>query len=178
MSSHITNHIHQHKKNKMTEKIKGASKSAVRENGAGLNIVVIHTGWNEKIVSALVEGCVSELRLSNTTKVSVVKVPGAFELPLACKTLIEADKTVDAVIAIGCLIKGGTMHFEYICDAVSHGLMKVGLDTGVPVIFGVLTCLTEQQALQRAGLEPGMHNHGPEWGAAAIRMANLRKAKI
>ena len=79
----------------------------------------------------------------------------------------------NAVIAIGVLIKGSTMHFEYISDAVSHGLMKVQLDTGVPVIFGVLTALTDDQALERAGLGKGEnkgHNHGEDWGAAAVEM--------
>lgn len=79
----------------------------------------------------------------------------------------------DAVIAIGVLIKGSTMHFEYICDSVSHGLMKVQLDSGVPVIFGVLTALTDDQALERAGLgrkgDKG-HNHGEDWGHAAVEM--------
>jgi len=82
----------------------------------------------------------------------------------------------NAVIAIGVLIKGSTMHFEYICDAVSHGLMRVGLDTGVPVIFGVLTCLTEEQALERAGVavqgrEGKEHNHASDWGKAAVEMS-------
>jgi 6,7-dimethyl-8-ribityllumazine synthase len=80
----------------------------------------------------------------------------------------------DAVIAIGVLIKGSTMHFEYICDSVSHALMKVQLETGVPVIFGVLTVLTEHQALERAGLGTGVtkgHNHGEDWGLAAVEMA-------
>jgi 6,7-dimethyl-8-ribityllumazine synthase len=81
----------------------------------------------------------------------------------------------DAVIAIGVLIKGETMHFEYICDAVSHGLMKVQLDTGVPVIFGVLTALNDEQALVRAGIGRGAnkgHNHGEDWGSAAVEMAS------
>ena len=85
----------------------------------------------------------------------------------------------DAVIAIGVLIKGSTMHFEYISDAVSNGLMRVQLDTGVPVIFGVLTALSEEQALERAGLGKGAkkgHNHGEDWGYAAIEMgAQSRK---
>ena len=85
----------------------------------------------------------------------------------------------DAVIAIGVLIKGSTMHFEYISDAVSNGLMRVQLDTGVPVIFGVLTALNEDQALERAGLGKGAkkgHNHGEDWGYAAIEMgAQSRK---
>ena len=86
----------------------------------------------------------------------------------------------NAVIAIGVLIKGSTMHFEYICDAVSHGLMRVTLDTGVPVIFGVLTCLTEEQALERAGIEVAgragkAHNHGVDWGKAAVEMSVKNK---
>jgi len=76
----------------------------------------------------------------------------------------------DAVIAIGVLIKGSTMHFEYISDSVSHALMKVQLDTGVPVIFGILTALTNEQALERAGLLERGHNHGEDWGLAAVEM--------
>lgn len=77
----------------------------------------------------------------------------------------------DAVIAIGVLIKGETMHFEYIADSVSKGLMRVGLDTGVPVIFGLLTVLTEKQAMARAGMIDGeMHNHGVDWGSAAVEL--------
>ena len=82
----------------------------------------------------------------------------------------------DAVIAIGVLIKGETMHFEYIAEAVSHGLMKVGLDTGVPVIFGVLTVLSEKQAMARAGMVEGeMHNHGNDWGSAAVELGSKGK---
>ncbi|KAJ2785139.1 lumazine synthase [Coemansia javaensis] len=82
----------------------------------------------------------------------------------------------DAAICIGVLIKGSTMHFEYIADATSQGIMRVGLDTGVPTVFGVLTCLTDDQAMERAGIgrgaDPG-HNHGEDWGAAAVEMALL-----
>lgn len=84
-------------------------------------------------------------------------------------------KPFDAVIAIGVLIKGSTMHFEYICESVSHALMKIQLDTGTPVIFGVLTVLTDEQALERAGLGTGAekgHNHGEDWGLAAVEMAS------
>jgi 6,7-dimethyl-8-ribityllumazine synthase len=84
------------------------------------------------------------------------------------------NKPFDAVIAIGVLIKGATMHFEYICQSVSEALMRVQLDTGVPVIFGVLTTLTEEQALERAGMgRSGQgHNHGEDWGSAAVEMAS------
>ncbi|KAJ2857428.1 lumazine synthase [Coemansia erecta] len=82
----------------------------------------------------------------------------------------------DAAICVGVLIKGSTMHFEYISEAVTHGIMRVGLDTGVPTVFGVLTCMTDEQALQRAGLGTGAskgHNHGSDWGTAAVDMALL-----
>ncbi|KAF8844813.1 Lumazine synthase [Paxillus ammoniavirescens] len=101
--------------------------------------------------------------------------------PTATSTSATAPTTVlvpnapfDAVIAIGVLIKGATMHFEYICDSVSHALMKIQVDTGVPVIFGVLTALTDDQALERAGIGRGEnkgHNHGEDWGLAAVEMA-------
>lgn len=81
----------------------------------------------------------------------------------------------DAIIAIGVLIKGETMHFEYISGSVSDGLMRVSLDTGVPVIFGVLTVLTDEQAKARAGLIPGSHNHGEDWGLAAVELGVKRK---
>ncbi|WVW79283.1 6,7-dimethyl-8-ribityllumazine synthase [Kwoniella bestiolae CBS 10118] len=85
----------------------------------------------------------------------------------------------DAVISIGCLIKGSTMHFEYICDAVTHGLMRIQLDTGTPVVFGVLTALNDDQALERAGIGRGEkgkgHNHGEDWGLAAVELAAQNK---
>jgi 6,7-dimethyl-8-ribityllumazine synthase len=87
--------------------------------------------------------------------------------------------TFDAVIAIGVLIKGSTMHFEYISDAVTHGLMKVQLDMGIPVIFGVLTALTDEQALERAGIATGeneCHNHGIDWASAAVEMGASAKS--
>ncbi|KAJ1955016.1 lumazine synthase [Dipsacomyces acuminosporus] len=89
----------------------------------------------------------------------------------------EKQGPFDAAICIGVLIKGSTMHFEYIADAVSHGIMRVGLDTGVPTVFGVLTCLTDEQAMQRAGIGRGAdkgHNHGLDWGSAAVEMALLK----
>jgi 6,7-dimethyl-8-ribityllumazine synthase len=88
---------------------------------------------------------------------------------------VSLNQPFDAVIAIGVLIKGSTMHFEYICDSVSHALMKVQLETGVPVIFGVLTALSDDQALERAGLGTGTnkgHNHGEDWGLAAVEMGS------
>jgi 6,7-dimethyl-8-ribityllumazine synthase len=87
-----------------------------------------------------------------------------------------SSRPFDAIIAIGVLIKGETMHFEYIADAVSQGLMRVGLDLGVPVIFGVLTVLNDEQAKTRAGLISGSHNHGEDWGLAAVELGVKRGA--
>lgn len=104
------------------------------------------------------------------------QVPGSYELPFAARALIGSGDSFDAVITVGCLIKGETMHFEYIADSVSHGLMRVQLDTGVPVIFGVLTVLSEDQAKARAGVLSGSHNHGEDWGLAAVEMGVKRKS--
>ncbi|KAI1338577.1 6,7-dimethyl-8-ribityllumazine synthase [Xylariaceae sp. FL0016] len=96
----------------------------------------------------------------------------------------SSQQPFDAIVAIGVLVKGETMHFEYIADAVSHGLMRVGLDHGIPVVFGVLTVLTMDQALARAGLGggAGAHNHGEDWGLAAVELgvkrANWAKGKM
>ena len=101
--------------------------------------------------------------------------PSASSTPSLPNVVPMSNEPFDAVIAIGVLIKGSTMHFEYICDSVSHALMKVQLDTGVPVIFGVLTALTDEQALERAGLGRGEnkgHNHGEDWGLAAVEMGS------
>ncbi|KAI8612330.1 6,7-dimethyl-8-ribityllumazine synthase [Chytriomyces sp. MP71] len=113
-------------------------------NGAGLKIRVIHTRWNLEIVDSLTKATIEKLKNHGVRAedIFVREVPGAFELPFAAKALSEG---VDAVVAIGVLIKGDTMHFEYIADATCQGLMRVGLDTGVPVVLGVLTCLTEEQ---------------------------------
>jgi 6,7-dimethyl-8-ribityllumazine synthase len=94
--------------------------------------------------------------------------------PVAGGIAAVQSRPFDAVIAIGVLIKGATMHFEYICQSVSQALMRVQLDLGVPVIFGVLTALTEEQALERAGMgrQNQGHNHGEDWGCAAVEMAS------
>lgn len=105
---------------------------------------------------------------------SATPVPGSGAAFITSSTSTQ-NRPFDAVIAIGVLIKGATMHFEYISESVSQALMRVQLDTGVPVIFGVLTTLTEEQALERAGLgRPGIqgHNHGEDWGSAAVEMAS------
>ncbi|KAL7750202.1 lumazine synthase [Sorochytrium milnesiophthora] len=155
----------------------------------GLRILLLHTRWNTDVVSALHKGCLDTLTSRYSipaASIHTVVVPGAYELPFASRSLIrqarEQGTPYDAVVAIGVLIKGGTMHFEYICDSVSHALMKTGLDTDTPVIFGVLTCLSDEQARQRAGIAGPQanegHNHGVDWAAAAVEMALLNKGHV
>ncbi|PFH54137.1 hypothetical protein AMATHDRAFT_428 [Amanita thiersii Skay4041] len=161
--------------------IKGPSTSATQYDGSALRIAIVHARWNKVVVDALIAGAVDKLKTCGVKEENIViqSVPGSYELPLACLQVITGSNThanaqFDAVIAIGVLIKGATMHFEYICDSVSHGLMKVQLDTKVPVIFGVLTALNDDQALERAGLgkrDNKGHNHGEDWGLAAVEMA-------
>lgn len=161
----------------MDSTIKGLSPPKSPLKGSNLSILIIHTRWNLPVVSELVYGAIQTLLEHGVleSNIKVHTVPGAYELPFATQTLIAKEKP-DAVIPIGVLIKGSTMHFEYIADAVSHGLMRVGLDTKIPVIFGVLTCLTEEQAMVRAGKGPNSHNHGIDWGLAAIEMANMTES--
>eukprot|EP00941_MAST-03F_sp_MAST-3F-sp1_P001147 g1147.t1 len=156
--------------------------------GTGMRIGIVCSRWNKTVIDSLVKGCREELqRLKvRTDDIVTVQVPGSYELPMGAKRMIDMHhlekKPLDAVIAIGCLIKGETMHFEYIAEAVTQGIMKLSLDSGIPVIFGVLACLTEEQATLRAGIDVGEkkgHNHGIDWGNAAVEMASLyRKTSI
>lgn len=109
---------------------------------------------------------------SSTADLAALSSPAA-----ASTTTTASTAPFDAIVAVGVLIKGSTMHFEYISDAVSQGLMRVQLDAGVPVVFGVLTVLSEEQAEERAGLggSPRRHNHGEDWGLAAVEMGVRRK---
>lgn len=147
--------------------MKGISFPAV--NGSNVSIGIVRARWNDHITSALYDGARKALHESGVHEDNIVvaEVPGAFELPHAARELAKKH-TVDAIIAIGCLVKGETMHFEYIADAVSNGLMRLNTDGDVPVIFGVLTCLTEAQALARS---TGKNNHGYGWGLSAVAMA-------
>jgi len=141
-------------------------------DGENVRIGIIRTRWNDEHVTNLVEGARQALTECNVNPDNVfeTEVPGAFELPYAAR-LLALSGTVDAVICAGVLIKGETMHFEYICDAVSKGIMNIGIQTNVPCIFGVLTCLSEDQVLARSS---GDNNHGYDWGKTAVEMALLR----
>src|ERR671913_535767 len=126
--------------------------------------------FNEEITSGLLDGARAALAEASVPDedVFVVSVPGAFEIPVTARRLAETGD-FDAVICLGCLIKGDTMHFEYIASATSHGLMDVSTATGVPVAFGVLTTMTDEQAQARSASGP--ENKGREAALAAIEMA-------
>ncbi|KAL8723639.1 MAG: hypothetical protein Q9225_000082 [Loekoesia sp. 1 TL-2023] len=109
------------------------------------------------------------------TSTSVTDLTSAVSAPDSAPASKESTSPFDAMIAIGVLIKGETMHFEYIADATSHGLMRVQLDSGVPVVFGLLTVLNEEQAMARAGMKDGAHCHGEDWGAAAVELGVKRR---
>jgi len=128
--------------------------------------------FNAEVTEGLLAGAVAALDAAGVSADArtIVRVPGAFELPITAQRLAESGR-FDAVVCLGCLIKGDTMHFEYIAEAVSQGLSRVALDAGVPVAFGVLTTLTDEQALERA--RPGEGNKGAEVARAAIEMASL-----
>jgi 6,7-dimethyl-8-ribityllumazine synthase len=144
-------------------------------SGTGLSICVIETQWNDFIVGRLTDGALATLRRSGVEDddIAHVTVPGAFELPLACKTAAETGR-YDAIVALGCVIRGATTHYDFVAGEAAKGIAKVGLDTGVPVIFGVLTTETIEQAIERAGTKLG--NKGAEAAACAVETANTIKA--
>jgi 6,7-dimethyl-8-ribityllumazine synthase len=142
---------------------------------ADARIGVVASRYNAAVVQRLLDGAVEALGRHGIEpdRLTVVLVPGAWELPLACRRLAETEGHA-AVVALGCVIRGGTPHFDYVCAEAARGIARVSLDTGVPVAFGLLTCDTEQQALDRAGGRLG--NKGAEAADAAVEMAGLMGA--
>ncbi len=141
--------------------------------GQGLKVTIVASRFNGFITDRLIEGAMDGLRRHGVEEkdISLVKVPGSFELPLAVRRA-SAGK-VDAVVALGALIRGGTPHFDYLSAEVTKGIAQVTLETGVPVAFGVLTTDTVEQAIERAGTKAG--NKGFEAALSAIEMAKLLK---
>jgi 6,7-dimethyl-8-ribityllumazine synthase len=138
----------------------------------GMRFALVASRFNEFITNKLVSGAVDTIvrHGGEADDIAEVWVPGSFEIPLTAKTLASSGK-YDSVICLGCVIRGQTPHFEYIAAEVSKGVAQVGLDTGVPVIFGVLTTDTIEQAVERAGTKAG--NKGSDAASAAIEMVNL-----
>jgi 6,7-dimethyl-8-ribityllumazine synthase len=138
----------------------------------GYRFAVVASRFNEDITNGLLKGALEALRDASVrdNDVEVVRVPGAFEIPVAALHVAESGR-FDAVICLGCLIKGDTMHFEYIASAATQGIMDAATRTGIPLAFGVLTTLTDAQAEERAA--PGPGNKGREAALAAVEMAVL-----
>jgi len=143
-------------------------------NGQGFRYAIVASRWNDFISSRLVEGALDALeRLgAEESRVEVYKVPGAFEIPLLALKLAESGK-FDAIICVGTIIRGQTPHFEYIASEVASGIAQAALKTGVPVVFGVVTADTVDQAIDRAGVKLG--NKGFEAGTTAVELVNLYK---
>ena len=142
--------------------------------GTGLRVGICTSRFNELLSSRLLGGAMDALTRHGVMEedVDVAWVPGAFEIPLVAKTMAESGK-YDVVLALGVVIRGGTPHFEYVAGEVSKGIAKVSLDSGVPVMFGVITADTIEQAVERAGTKHG--NKGWDAALAGIETANLLK---
>ncbi len=141
---------------------------AVPVDAAGLRLGIVATTWHAELTDALLERAVAAAVASGVAEPTVARVPGAIELPVVAQALAEEH---DAVVALGVVIRGGTPHFEYVCDAVTAGLTRVALDAGRPVGNGVLTCDTEDQARDRAGLPGSAEDKGWEATVAALSTA-------
>ena len=141
-------------------------------DGRGRRVAVVAGRFNEFVTKHLVEGCLDGLEAHGVSRdrVDLVWVPGAFEIPTAARRLAKRGD-VDAIIALGCVIRGETPHFDHVCRETARGIAEVGRRTGVPTIFGVLTVDTLEQAIERAGAKLG--NKGREAAEAAVEMANL-----
>lgn len=143
--------------------------------GEGLKFAVVVSRFNDFITSKLLEGAQDTLSRHGVrdADIDIAWTPGSFEIPLIAKKLAESGR-YDAVVCLGAVIRGGTPHFDYIAAEVSKGIAKVGLDTGLPVILGVVTADTLEQAIERSGAKAG--NYGSQAALHAIEMANLGKA--
>jgi 6,7-dimethyl-8-ribityllumazine synthase len=150
----------------------GAGAPKLSIDASGLAVTVIVTSWHTEITDGLLAGAERALIAAGNDVYTVVRVPGAFELPLAAKW--AADEGADAIVALGVVIQGDTPHFDYVCSAATDGLNRVQLDYGVPVGFGLLTVDNEKQALDRAGLKNSKEDKGAEAVEAAVLMARLK----
>ncbi|TWS18235.1 6,7-dimethyl-8-ribityllumazine synthase [Tsukamurella asaccharolytica] len=145
------------------------------EDAADLRLAVVASRWHDTVCEALLAGALRTAEGAGVRHVTVERVAGAVELPVVAQ---ELTRNHDAVVALGVVIRGGTPHFEYVCDALTAGLLRVSLDAGVPVGNGVLTTNTEAEALDRAGLPGSAEDKGEQAAAAALDTAlTLRRLR-
>jgi 6,7-dimethyl-8-ribityllumazine synthase len=145
----------------------------ISADGSGLRVAVVAASWHQTVMDGLLHGARRGLADAGVTDVDVIRVPGTFELPVACAHL--ADR-YDALVALGVVIRGGTPHFEYVCQAATVGLTDVATRSRTPIGFGVLTCDNEAQALDRAGLPGSSEDKGHEAASAAIATVTALRA--
>ncbi|MFD4657536.1 6,7-dimethyl-8-ribityllumazine synthase [Kitasatospora sp. NPDC058444] len=146
------------------------------DGAADLKVAVVAAQWHDQVMNGLLDGAHRALKELGVAEPTVLRVPGTFELPVAAKRL--AERGYDAVVALGVVIRGGTPHFDYVCQAATSGLTQVSVDTGVPVGFGVLTCDNEEQAIDRAGLPGSAEDKGHEAVTAAVATATVLRAAL
>ena len=143
---------------------------------AGISMTIVASTWHSTICDALLDGALRAAKSAGVAEPTVVRVLGAIEIPVVAQ---ELARTHDAVVALGVVIRGGTPHFDYVCDAVTQGLTRVSLDAATPVANGVLTTNTEEQALDRAGLPGSAEDKGEQAAAAALSTAlTLRDLRV
>lgn len=142
--------------------------------GKGLKFALVISRFNEFISGKLLDGAQDALKRHgvNDTDIDIAWVPGSFEIPLVAKKLVDTKK-YDAIICLGAVIRGATPHFEYVATEVAKGIAKIGLDTGIPIAYGIVTADSLEQAIERAGTKAG--NRGFDAAVSAIEMANLLK---
>jgi 6,7-dimethyl-8-ribityllumazine synthase len=141
-----------------------------------LRVAVVAARWHDQVMDGLLGGAKRALDDYQVEEPSIVRVPGSFELPVVARAL--AEKGYEAIVALGVVIRGGTPHFEYVCTAATNGLAKIAVETGAAIGFGLLTCDTEEQAIDRAGLPGSQEDKGYEATAAALTTAlTLRKIR-
>jgi len=131
----------------------------------GVRVAIVAASWHDQVMDGLLDGARRYLAQTGAS-VDEYRVPGSFELPVVCQRVARSH---DAVVALGVIVRGGTPHFEYVSAAVTDGLGRVALDTGTPIGFGILTCDTDEQALDRAGLPGSSEDKGEEAAAAALQ---------
>jgi|ERR1711971_457276 len=145
-----------------------------RLDGAGLKIGIVSARWNSVVCESLVKGAREAMESCNVKDITVEYVAGSYEVPAAAQVMLDTG-AFDGVVCIGCLVKGESMHFEYINEAVTQGVMRLNLDYKVPVIYGILSVLDEEQAKSRSGLDGKGHNSGIDWGITCVESCLLKR---
>eukprot|EP00931_Biecheleriopsis_adriatica_P100730 TRINITY_DN75983_c0_g1_i1.p1 TRINITY_DN75983_c0_g1~~TRINITY_DN75983_c0_g1_i1.p1 ORF type:complete len:395 (-),score=67.67 TRINITY_DN75983_c0_g1_i1:81-1211(-) len=143
-------------------------------DGSGLKIGIVSARWNGVVCRNLVAGAKEAMESCNVRDITIEYVAGSYEIPAAAQVMLESGK-FDGIVCIGCVIKGQSMHFEYVSEAVTQGIMRLNLDYKVPVIYGILSVLSEEQAKERSGLGGAGHNSGKEWGVTCVESCLLKK---